>query len=156
MEHWSLYTPSRSSRQKATCHRISWVIDSRSVSSAVGKRSRSRSSGSRTPRLPALGGLWLPPDLIAPRYADFTFNLAKITPEKLNDALLGLSTLPLVLTFDISFFDSILTRLITQFSALPILVGLLSLGAAAVITANTVALATLDAAGRPESCAQSG
>ncbi|KXK50475.1 MAG: ABC transporter permease [Chloroflexi bacterium OLB13] len=91
-----------------------------------------------------LGGLWLPPDLIAPRYADFTFNLAKITPEKLNDALLGLSTLPLVLTFDISFFDSILTRLITQFSALPILVGLLSLGAAAVITANTVALATLE------------
>lgn len=90
------------------------------------------------------GGLWLPPDLIAPRYADFTLNLAKIAPDKLNDALLGLSTLPLVLTFDISFFDGILTRLITQFSALPLLVGILSLGAAAVITANTVALATLE------------
>ena len=45
---------------------------------------------------------------------------------------------------DISFIDGLIGRFINQFSALPILVGLLSLGAAAVIMANTVALATLE------------
>ncbi|MBC7871550.1 MAG: FtsX-like permease family protein, partial [Chitinophagaceae bacterium] len=44
----------------------------------------------------------------------------------------------------ITFIDGIFSRFIDQFSALPILVGLLSLGAAAVIMANTVALATLE------------
>jgi putative ABC transport system permease protein len=52
--------------------------------------------------------------------------------------------LPLVFSIDISFIDNFLGRLIDQMSAIPILVGLLSLGAAAVIMANTVALATLE------------
>lgn len=92
----------------------------------------------------AFGGLWIAPGVLPPRLADFTLTLAQIEPEHLNAALVGLSSIPLVLTFDVSFFDGILTRLITQFGAIPLLVGILSLGAAAVITANTVALATLE------------
>jgi len=91
-----------------------------------------------------LGGFVLPPDVIPSADADFTLNLIKASPEKLNNVLLGLSSIPLVLTFDISFFDGILQRLITQFSALPLVVGLFSLGAAAVINANTVALSILE------------
>ena len=91
-----------------------------------------------------LGGIWIAPDVLPSSASDFTLTLARVAPEHLNTALVGLSSLPLVLTFDVSFFDGILTRLITQFSALPLLVGILSLGAAAVITANTVALATLE------------
>lgn len=90
------------------------------------------------------GALHIAPGVLSPYGADFTFTLARVSDEKLNEVLVSLSSLPLVLTFDISFFDGILTRLITQFSALPLLVGILSLGAAAVITANTVALATLE------------
>jgi putative ABC transport system permease protein len=62
----------------------------------------------------------------------------------LNDVLLDLSALPLTFSLDISFIDGLLRRFIDQFSAMPVLVGLLSLGAAAVIMANTVALATLE------------
>lgn len=90
------------------------------------------------------GGLWLPPDFLPANLSDFTLNLAMIEPEYLNQALLGLSSIPLVLTFDISFFDGILQRLITQFSALPLVVGIFSLGAAAMINANTVALSILE------------
>ncbi len=72
----------------------------------------------------------------------FQITLAQISPEHINRALVSMSNIPLVFAFDISFFDSIISRLIQRFSALPILVGLLSLAAAAVIMANTVALAT--------------
>jgi predicted lysophospholipase L1 biosynthesis ABC-type transport system permease subunit len=90
------------------------------------------------------GALSMPPGVLPTGASGFALTLVQAQPEKLNEVLLGLSSIPLVLTFDISFFDGILNRFITQFSALPLLVGLLSLGAAAVITANTVALATLE------------
>jgi ABC-type antimicrobial peptide transport system permease subunit len=92
----------------------------------------------------AIGGILLPPDLISSNQSDFTLNMVMVAPEKLNEVLLGLSSLPLIITFDISFFDGILQRLITQFSALPLVVGIFSLGAAAVINANTVALSILE------------
>ena len=72
------------------------------------------------------------------------FTLAEIEAEHLDAALLSLSALPLVFAIDISFIDGLIGRFIDQFSALPTLVGLLSLGAATVIMANTVALATLE------------
>ena len=74
----------------------------------------------------------------------FQFTLAEVEAEHLDAALLSLSALPLVFAIDVSFIDGLIGRFIDQFSALPILVGLLSLGAAAVIMANTVALATLE------------
>jgi putative ABC transport system permease protein len=75
---------------------------------------------------------------------DFGFNVLEVAPENLNNVLLSLSENPLILSLDISFIDSLLSRLINQFSAIPTLVGLLSLLAAAVAMANTVSLATLE------------
>lgn len=86
-----------------------------------------------------------PPQVIpATQGSEMPMTLAEVAPEDLNDVLLSLSALPLVYAIDISFIDGLIGRFINQFSALPILVGLLSLGAAAVIMANTVALATLE------------
>lgn len=76
--------------------------------------------------------------------AGFQFTVAEVRAEALDAALLSLSALPLVFAIDVSFIDGLIGRFIDQFSALPILVGLLSLGAAAVIMANTVALATFE------------
>jgi putative ABC transport system permease protein len=86
-----------------------------------------------------------PPDVISGR-GGFgpPMTLAEVAPEHLDNALLELSSLPLIYSIDITFIDGLIGRFINQFSALPILVGLLSLGAAAVIMANTVALATLE------------
>lgn len=75
---------------------------------------------------------------------DFSFNILQVAPESLNQVLLDLSSSPLVISLDITFIDSLLGRLINQFSAIPTLVGLLSLLAAAVAMANTVSLATLE------------
>lgn len=73
----------------------------------------------------------------------YTFD---IEDEHVNEAMVNLSAIRIPPTFvvDIRFIDSLLSRLIDQFAALPTVVGLLSLGAAAVIMANTVALATLE------------
>jgi putative ABC transport system permease protein len=90
------------------------------------------------------GNFQIPPDIIEGGSGGLQITLVQVQPEHLNNVLLSLTAIPLVYALDISFFDTILSRLIEQFSALPILVGLLSLGAAAVIMANTVALATLE------------
>ena len=75
---------------------------------------------------------------------NFQITVAQIQPEHLNRGLVELSAMPLVFSFDISFIDGMLSRFISQMSAIPILVGLLSLLAAAVIMANTVALSMLE------------
>jgi hypothetical protein len=91
------------------------------------------------------GDMVIPPGSIpADGESNFQMALADVKPESLDNVLLELSALPLVFSIDITFIDGLLSRFINQFSALPILVGLLSLGAAAVIMANTVALATLE------------
>lgn len=91
------------------------------------------------------GDVIVPPEVLPTSLgSDFQFTLADVDPEYLDAVLLDLSALPLVFSLDITFIDGLLRRFIDQFSALPILVGLLSLGAAAVIMANTVALATLE------------
>lgn len=92
----------------------------------------------------ALNGDLLLPGGVIQHQASFSLNLAQVKPENLNQVLLSLSSLPLIYSLDISFIDGVLSRLINQFAALPTLVGILSLGAAAVIMANTVALATLE------------
>ena len=96
--------------------------------------------------LGAFGEALVPPGVLPAQRGldDIQFTLAEIEPEHLDAALLDLSSLPLVFSIDVSFIDGLIRRFIDQFSALPILVGLLSLGAAAVIMANTVALATLE------------
>lgn len=86
----------------------------------------------------------LPVEVVSPSAFNFTLNVIQVQPELLNEVLLDLSSLPLIYSLDVTFIDGLLRRLLDQMSAIPILVGLLSLGAAAVIMANTVALATLE------------
>jgi len=90
-----------------------------------------------------LGDITIPAGVVqsAP---DNQLNVAQVDEEHLNQALLDISAIPLVFAIDVTFIDGILSRFIEQFSALPLLVGILSLGAAAVIMANTVALSTLE------------
>lgn len=89
------------------------------------------------------GGLYVPPGSDFGR-SDIEFNVLKVAPEHLNAVLLKLSENPLVLSLDITFIDGLLKRLIDMFSAIPTVVGLLSLLAAAVAMANTVSLQTLE------------
>ncbi len=91
----------------------------------------------------SVGQYIIPPDSIT-QSPDFTLTTLQVAPENLNQALLDLSANPLIIALDISFIDSLLGRLIAQFSAIPTIVGLLSLLAAAVAMANTVSLATLE------------
>jgi putative ABC transport system permease protein len=91
----------------------------------------------------SFGQAYVPPES-APGQPQFQFNVLQVPQDDLNRVLLRLSEIPLIFTLDISFIDGLLSRLINQFAALPTLVGLLSLLAAAVTMANTVSLATLE------------
>lgn len=88
-------------------------------------------------------GAYIPADVIAGS-PGFGFTILQVAPENLNQVLLDLSANPLLFSLDISYIDSLLKRLIDQFAAIPTVVGLLSLLAAAVAMANTVSLATLE------------
>jgi ABC-type antimicrobial peptide transport system permease subunit len=89
------------------------------------------------------GEVTLPPGVI-PVGSDFQLNVIQVPEENLDAVLTSFLSLPLVYAIDIGYIDGLMARLIDQMSAIPILVGLLSLGAAAVIMANTVALSTLE------------
>ncbi len=93
--------------------------------------------------IPNLGGAFYPPGLLS-QNVGLQFNILQVPQERLNDVLLSLSSTPFAIAVDITFLDTLMTRLIDQLSAIPTLVGLLSLLAAAVIMANTVSLATLE------------
>ncbi len=90
-----------------------------------------------------LGQAFIPPDTISGN-PGFQLNVLQASDDQLNEVLLALSEVPFVFAIDITFIDGLLKRLIDQFSAIPTVVGLLSLLAAAVSMANTVSLATLE------------
>lgn len=94
--------------------------------------------------IPNFGGAFLPRGILDIDTAFARFNVLDVAPEKVNNVLLNLSSVPLLLAVDVTFLDSLMTRLIEQMSAIPTIVGLLSLAAAAVIMGNTVSLATLE------------
>ncbi len=90
------------------------------------------------------GGI-LPPDVLPPSFAsEFTLYAFQVADAELNRALAELSTVIFALALDVQFIDGLIGRLIDQFAAIPTIAGLLSLFAAAVIMANTVALSTLE------------
>jgi predicted lysophospholipase L1 biosynthesis ABC-type transport system permease subunit len=91
----------------------------------------------------SFGKLYAPPGSLGGS-SDFQFNVLQVDPAHLNEVLLKLSENPLVLALDITFIDGLLKRMIDQFAAIPTVVGLLSLLAAAVAMANTVSLQTLE------------
>jgi len=70
--------------------------------------------------------------------------IANIAPQSVNSAMASVGAIPGVLVFDLSFFDSIINRLLSQAVALPLLVAVFSLFAAGVLIATTVSLATLE------------
>jgi len=90
------------------------------------------------------GEMQIPGDTLGNLQPDFKITTLQVDDEHLEDVMLRLSSMPGFFPLNIEFIDGIISRLINQFSALPLLVGILSLGAAAVIMANTVALATLE------------
>ncbi|MCX9076363.1 MAG: FtsX-like permease family protein, partial [Candidatus Methanoperedens sp.] len=93
--------------------------------------------------LPNFGGAFVPPGSLG-QPTSYEMNILQVEPENLNDVLASLSSIPLVLALDVTFIDGLLQRVIDQMSAIPTLVGLLSLLAAGVSMANTVSLATLE------------
>ncbi len=87
----------------------------------------------------------VPPDALPASIAsEFTLYSYQVPAAELNRALTELSAILFVLAIDVQFIDGLIGRLIDQFAAIPTIVGLLSLFSAAVIMANTVALATLE------------
>ena len=81
------------------------------------------------------------PGAVGPEFKLYSYQVSK---EELNRALTELSSLIFAFAIDVQFIDGLIGRLIDQFAAIPTVVALLSLFAAAVIMANTVALATLE------------
>ena len=79
----------------------------------------------------------------SPNFQIFAYD---VDDEHANRAIAELSAVrvPPTVALNVKFFDSFLSNLIDQFAAIPTVVGLLSLAAAAVIMANTVALSTLE------------
>ena len=90
-------------------------------------------------------GALVPPDALpATLKPDSKFYTYQVPPAELNRALAELSAVIFAFAIDVQFIDGLIGRLINQFAAIPTIVGLLSLFAAAVIMANTVALSTLE------------
>lgn len=75
---------------------------------------------------------------------NFVLNSVQAAEGRTLEVQLAIGQLPYFFTVDVRLLDSLISRLIDQFSTLPLLVGVLSLGAAGVIMANTVALATFE------------
>ncbi len=89
------------------------------------------------------GDSFIPGGLVEAR-PERQFYILDVPPAQLNATQRALARNPLIFSFDITFLDGLLRRLIDQFAAIPTVVGLLSLVAAAMIMANGVALATLE------------
>jgi ABC-type antimicrobial peptide transport system permease subunit len=92
------------------------------------------------------GGVIIPPETLGNNLPEFQLFSYTVEDENISEAVVELSSISLPRTFalDVSFIDQFISRLITQFAAIPTVVGLLSLFAAAIIMANTVALSTLE------------
>ncbi|HRE47280.1 MAG TPA: ABC transporter permease [Aggregatilineales bacterium] len=78
-----------------------------------------------------------------PKALPFDLIVADVQPDKVNDVLAG-AVLPGVFVFDVGIFDSIISRILNSMAAIPLLVALLSLFAAAALIASTVSLATME------------
>jgi putative ABC transport system permease protein len=97
--------------------------------------------GSANGFAPNIAGAYVPPDILRALYV---VDVVQVDPQYVNEVLLNLSSIPLVFSVDVTFIDGLIRRLIEQLAAIPTIVGILSLLAAAVIMANTVALAILE------------
>ncbi len=92
---------------------------------------------------PSIANAYIPPD-VRSMNTGYQVNVVQVEPDKLDSFLSNMSKIPLVFALDVSFIDGLLKRLIDQLAAIPTIVGILSLIAAAVIMANTVSLTMLE------------
>ncbi|MEO1646549.1 MAG: FtsX-like permease family protein [Chloroflexota bacterium] len=80
--------------------------------------------------------------ILNPQFQFFSFEVA---PDNVTAAVtLSGIIVPQTVALDVAFIDSLVGRFLQQFIAIPTIVGVLSLLAAAVIMANTIALSTLE------------
>jgi ABC-type antimicrobial peptide transport system permease subunit len=100
-------------------------------------------TGSSNGFTPNVAGAYIPPDIPGIEAA-YVVDVVQVEPDKVDQVLLNMSTIPLLFPIDVTFIDGLIRRLIEQLAAIPTVVGILSLLAAAVIMANTVSLAMLE------------
>lgn len=91
-----------------------------------------------------LAEMMIPNGILGAVPPNFVLNSVQSAEGRTAEVQNAISQLPFFFTVDVRLLDSLISRLIDQFSTLPLLVGVLSLGAAGVIMANTVALATFE------------
>jgi ABC-type antimicrobial peptide transport system permease subunit len=99
--------------------------------------------GSSNGFTPNIAGAFIPPG-VPGLELPYSIDVVQVDPQYVNEVLLNLSGIPLTFSVDVTFIDGLIRRLIDQLAAIPTIVGILSLLAAAVIMANTVALAILE------------
>ncbi|MEZ4671903.1 MAG: FtsX-like permease family protein [Anaerolineae bacterium] len=99
--------------------------------------------GTATRFTPSIANAYLPPNAPGTENAR-QLDVVQVKEENLDEFLTRITTLPLVFAVDVTFIDGLLKRLIDQLAAIPTIVGILSLLAAAVIMANTVSLTMLE------------
>lgn len=89
------------------------------------------------------GAAQVPLDMVASS-TPFDFVIADVNPQALSDVMAIVATTPGVFVFDVGIFDSLISRLLNQLVALPLLIAGLSLFAATALIATTVSLATME------------
>jgi hypothetical protein len=94
--------------------------------------------------VPNAGGAFIPPGIVDIETSWWRVDVLDVPPDKVDSVLLTASAIPILIAVDVTFIDNLMSRLIEQMSAIPTIVGLLSLLAAAVIMGNTVSLSTLE------------
>jgi putative ABC transport system permease protein len=99
--------------------------------------------GSSNGFTPNIAGAYIPPG-IPGLNAAYVVDVVQVEEAYVDEVLLNMSTIPLLFPIDVTFLDGLIRRLIEQLAAIPTVVGILSLLAAAVIMANTVSLAMLE------------
>lgn len=88
--------------------------------------------------------LQVPLDMMPRQNIPFDFVIVDVQPEAVREVMAAVGAIPGVFIFDVAIFDSIISRLMNQMAALPLLVAGLSLFAASALIATTVALATME------------
>jgi putative ABC transport system permease protein len=74
----------------------------------------------------------------------YDYVIADVSPEALSDVMAIVANVPGVFVFDVGIFDSLISRILNQLTALPLLIAGLSLFAATALIATTVSLATME------------
>jgi len=88
--------------------------------------------------------LQVPLDMMPRQDVPFDFLIVDAQPDAVREVTATIGAVPGIFVFDVAIFDSIISRLMNQFAALPLLVAGLSLFAASALIATTVALATME------------